>query len=70
MPLEPFLANEAAEMVSFTLISYLELSCVFIKDCSAHRVSIHYGCLYLTSVSAFLAFMVSGLKREKNNAVC
>ena len=70
MPLESFLADQAAEMVSFTLIGYLELSCVVIKDCSAHRVSIHYGCLYLTNISAFLPFMVSGLKRERNRDVC
>jgi hypothetical protein len=70
MPLEPFLADQTAETISFTLISYFELRCVVVKDCSTHRVSVHYGCLYLTSVSAFLPFMVSGLKREKNREIC
>jgi hypothetical protein len=60
MSFEPFLADEAAEVVCFTLVGYLELRCVFVQNCSAHWVSVHS--LFLSSgmnlLSAYLFLMV------------
>jgi hypothetical protein len=39
VPLESFLANKAAEMVGFTLISDFEFSCIFVKNHAANRIS-------------------------------
>jgi hypothetical protein len=33
---------KTAKMISFTLISYLEFSCVFVKNHAADGVSVHY----------------------------
>ena len=41
MSLESFLANQAAEMVRFALIGYLELSRVFIQKHTTDRVPKH-----------------------------
>jgi hypothetical protein len=41
MSLEPFLADQAAEMIGLALISDLELSSVFIQEHAADRVPKH-----------------------------
>lgn len=43
MTLETFLANQAAEMVGFTVKSYFEFCGVLIKNHTAHWVSKHYA---------------------------
>jgi hypothetical protein len=44
---ESFLAYEAAEVDGFALIGNFEFGCVFVENCSADWVSVHYLGLYL-----------------------
>jgi len=63
VPLEPFLAGQAAEMVGFAFIGDFELCCVFVENHAADWVSVHYFSLYLDGRVCFCLFMVSGDER-------
>jgi hypothetical protein len=65
--LEPFLADKAAEMVGFTLISYFKLGCVVVQNCSTHGVSVHYFRLssWMNLFSSYLLLMVRNIGKKE-----
>jgi hypothetical protein len=51
-------------MVRFTLVSYLKLGCVFVKNHAAYGVSVHYFQCILRERLFFSLFMGSGMEQE------
>ncbi len=69
MAFESFLADQAAEVVRFSVVSYLEFGCVIVKDCSTHRVSVHYFLLSSGMRLFFYLFIVNGEDAQKGSKI-
>jgi hypothetical protein len=69
VPLESFLARQAAKMVSFTFIRDFEFGRIFIKNYAADWVSKHFLWSYPHGRLCFPPIMVSGSKKAVNRQI-
>ena len=65
MSLEPFLARHAAEMIGFTVESYLELRSLLVQNHTTHRIFGHYFFLDLMEKCASCLLSLTVKKKKK-----